>query len=98
MMKISYVAVGIIMLMQISCSTNKVATKDLKELYKGEEKKCEYVKKITINSQSGDERAATLEFKKQVIEADADSYLLDEVVNNGKETKVIGSAFSCTKK
>ena len=97
-MKLTYVLIGISLLSVTACSSHKITIGDLKELNKGEDKKCDYVKKITINSELGDERAAVHEFKKQVLDNRADSYILDEDVNNGKNTKVIGRAFTCLKK
>jgi hypothetical protein len=97
-MKLTYVAIGILLLSLTACSSHKLGISDLKELNKGEEKRCDYVKKITISSELGDERAVVHELKKQVLDTGADSYTLDEVVNNGKKTKVTGSAFTCLKK
>lgn len=97
-MKRINVLIGILLLSVTACSSHKSTIGDLKELRKGEDKKCDYVKKITIESELGDERAAVHEFKKKVLDNSADSYSLDEIVNNGKNTKVIGNAFTCIKK
>lgn len=96
-MKLSVVAISILSLTFFGCSSHKISISDLKELNKGEDKKCEYVKKITINSDKGDEREATHQFKKEVLDSGADSYTIDESVNNGRLTKIIGSSFICTK-
>ena len=82
-----------------SCSSNQVAAiSKLKEMQKGEDKKCDYIKKIEIESNHGDEREALNIFKGKVVDSGANAYMIDETVNNGNITKIRGNSFFCNNK
>lgn len=78
-----------------SCSG--LTINDLVEMSKADESKCEYVEKVDLKFNHGDERSANRDFKKAILKTGANSYLIDETIKNGNDIRIVGAAFKCKK-
>ncbi len=79
-----------------SCSSMKIyELSELKEIDKNAEKKCEFLKSFSLEYENLSENEVTRNLKLEVQKVGANAYSVSDLVNNGKLSKINGSAFIC---
>jgi hypothetical protein len=82
-----------------SCASKKIyELSELKEIDKNAEKKCEFIKSFSLEYESLSENEVTRNLKVEVQKVGANAYSVSDLVNNGKMSKINGSAFVCNAK
>lgn len=83
-------------IMTASCSSQKYIPERVQEISRAQSEQCLFVDDLKIIRSNISQKKLDIEIKLWTAEKNADSYVIDERIINGKKTEVIGSLFDCT--
>lgn len=81
----------------IACSSHNIKPDSVKEISKAQSKKCTFIDDLHFEKEAYSENKFISEIRIYAAMKGSNAFVVDERVNNGNKTKVLGSLFNCSK-
>ena len=87
----------VLLLTLMSCSSNKIIPKNVKEISNLASKRCDFVDDLSIKGEGISDHKLKFAIQKYAAERSANAYVINEIIKNGSSVAVTGSVFHCSK-
>lgn len=87
----------VLLLVLMSCSSNKTLPQNVKEISSSHSEKCQFVDALNMKEESVSAHQLKQQIQKLSASRGANAYVINENIKNGFQVAITGSLFHCSK-